>query len=128
MQSYLLKSRTRRSELATELFIIQVKSPMDLGTILSRVDNRQYPTVAHFIADLKLISKGMEEYWGDDPQGLPEISRAKALEDQTTEALSRRIPTELSEKCKAIHAKGGPTPPPVGGHHRFISSPGFVDF
>lgn len=87
---------------------------MDLGTILCRVDNRQYPTVAYYIADLQLISKAAEEYWGDDPRGIAELSRAKALEDHTCEILARRISLELNERCKAIHAKGGPALPPAG--------------
>ena len=87
---------------------------MDLGTILCRVDNRQYPTIDQYLADLKLIARGAEEYWAGDPRGFAEISRAKALEDQTCEALTRRIPAELSDKCKAIEARGGPAPPPPG--------------
>ena len=43
---------------------------MDLGTILCRVDKRQYPTVGHFMADVALIGRGMQQYWGDDPQGI----------------------------------------------------------
>lgn len=87
---------------------------MDLGTILCRVDDRQYPTADHFMADLKLISKAAKEYWKEDPKGIPEISRAKALEDQTYEALQKRIPPELVDRCKAIHAQGGPASPPPG--------------
>ena len=87
---------------------------MDLGTVLCRVDSQQYPTVGHYLADLKLIGKGAEEYWAGDPRGFAEVSRAKALEDQTCEALARRIPADLSEKCKAIQARGGPAPPPPG--------------
>lgn len=95
----------------------QVTSAMDLGTILCRVDGRQYPTPAHFMADVALIGKGTAEYWGDDPAGLAEISRAKALEDQTWEAMQRRIPPELRAKCEAIHAAGGLPPPPPGAAH-----------
>ena len=41
---------------------------MDLGTVLCRVDDRQYQTVAQFMADVTLISKAAKEYWEDDPQ------------------------------------------------------------
>ena len=85
--------------------------------MLSRVDGQQYPTVAHFIADLKLISRGAEQYWEGEARGIPEISRAKALEDQTCEALARRVTPDLSKKCDAIHAKGGPAAPPPGNAH-----------
>ena len=47
---------------------------------------------------------------------LQEISRAKALEDQTWEALQKRIPPSLREKCDAIHQRG-PAPPPPGNHN-----------
>lgn len=87
---------------------------MDLGTILSRVDSRQYPTVAHFMADIELIGKGAQEYWGDDPRGLAEVSRAKALEDHAWEAVQRRVSADLRGKCEALHAGGGPGPMPEG--------------
>lgn len=45
----------------------QVKNPMDLGTILCRVDDRQYQTITQFMGDLGLISKAAKEYWEDDP-------------------------------------------------------------
>ena len=90
---------------------------MDLGTLLCRVDDRQYPTADHFMADLKLISKAAKEYWGDDPRGIPEISRARSLEDQTCEVLVKRLPPDLVNRCKAIHAQGGPAPPPPGNRH-----------
>ena len=52
---------------------VQVQTPMDLGSILCRVDKRQYPTVGHFMADVALIGRGMQQYWGDDPQGVQVI-------------------------------------------------------
>lgn len=94
---------------------------MDLGTILYRVDSRQYPTVAHFMADIALIGQGAQEYWEDDPRGIAEVSRAKALEDQTWEAVQRRVPPELRARCEALHAEGGPGPPPEGAQ-RFEDS------
>ena len=87
---------------------------MDLGTILCRVDNRQYPTAAHFMTDVALIAAASRQYWQEDPRGIPEVSRARALEDQAWEAVARRVPTELTARCEAIHAKGGPAPPPAG--------------
>ena len=87
---------------------------MDLGTILSRVDDRQYPTPAHFLADVALIAEGAAQYWRDDARGVTEVSRARALEDQTREAVRRRVSVELVEQCERIHGRGGPAPPPSG--------------
>ena len=47
-------------------------------------------------------------------QGLPEITHAKDMEDQTWERVRSKISEEVLRKCEAIHAKGGPAPPPPG--------------
>ncbi len=50
----------------------QVSAPMDLATLLARVNARQYPTVKAFLAAVSLIPAAEKQYWGDDPEGVRE--------------------------------------------------------
>ena len=52
----------------------QVTSPMDLATLLSRVDARQIPTVKAFLDTAALIPAGEQQFWGSDPEGIREVS------------------------------------------------------
>lgn len=51
---------------------LQVTSPMDLATLLARVDDRHYPTLQAFLAAVALIPAAEKQYWGDDPEGIRE--------------------------------------------------------
>jgi SpoVK/Ycf46/Vps4 family AAA+-type ATPase len=93
-----------------------VKQPMDLSTLLSRVDQRRYSTPAQFLADVALIPAGERQYWADLPAGVKHISRACALEDEARALVDAAIPTELRAKLEAIVAAGGPAPIPEGLH------------
>ncbi|CAL8469143.1 g8684 [Coccomyxa elongata] len=92
----------------------RMTSPMDLATLLARVDDRQYPTVKMFLAAVALIPAAEKQYWGDDPEGIREISRACALEDEARMLVEARVPAALAARCEAIHAAGGLGPPPPG--------------
>lgn len=93
-----------------------VSSPMDLTTLLDRVDRRKYGTPAQFLADASCIQKGEREYWGEEPstEGLRNISMACALEDDLRAAVESSVPRELNDKLERIMAAGGPSPPPEG--------------
>ena len=52
----------------------QVTNPMDLATLLSRVDARQIPTVKAFLDTAALIPAGEQQFWGSDPEGIREVS------------------------------------------------------
>ncbi len=56
------------------LVLPQVTSPMDLATLLSRVDARQIPTVKTFLDTAALIPAGEQQFWGSDPEGIREVS------------------------------------------------------
>lgn len=53
---------------------LQVPNPMDLATLLSRVDGRQIPTVKAFLDTAALIPAGEQQFWGSDPEGIREVS------------------------------------------------------
>jgi SpoVK/Ycf46/Vps4 family AAA+-type ATPase len=93
-----------------------VKQPMDLSTLLSRVDQRRYSTPAQFLADVALIPAGERQYWAELPAGVKHISRACALEDEARALVDSAVPAELRAKLEGILAKGGPAPAPEGLH------------
>lgn len=93
-----------------------VKQPMDLSTLLSRVDQRRYSTPAQFLADVALIPAGERQYWADLPAGVKHISRACALEDEARALVDSAVSAELRAKLEGILAKGGPAPAPEGLH------------
>ena len=61
------------------VMLLQVKSPMDLATLLSRVDARQIPTVKAFLDTAALIPAGEQQFWGGDPEGIREVSASFSL-------------------------------------------------
>ena len=93
-----------------------VKEPMDLSTLLARVDQRRYMTAAQFLADVALIPAGERQYWNDLPAGVRHISRACALEDEARSLVETAVPAELRSRLEKILAAGGPAPAPEGLH------------
>eukprot|EP00798_Chlamydomonas_sp_ICE-L_P030290 gene30290-35278_t len=89
----------------------KVSAPMDLSTLLYRVDARCHNTAAAYIADCKLIVNATQQlYMNLDPQGssIPDvesaraISKATALCDEMEELVAARVPAELSAKLERI--------------------------
>ncbi|KAK9862444.1 hypothetical protein WJX84_000192, partial [Apatococcus fuscideae] len=91
----------------------RVTNPMDVATLLARVDHPGYPTAASFLEDVALIPKGMEQRWRDDPDGLRPCSKARALQDELHSRLEARLSSELRAATDAIAARGGPLKAPV---------------
>lgn len=54
----------------------QVSMPMDLSTLLMRIDQRRYGTLAAFVADLQVIPTAATQYWANDPRGAREVPAA----------------------------------------------------
>jgi hypothetical protein len=52
------------------------------------------------------------EYWGTNPAGVREISRACALEDEARAAVASAVPPELQARLEELVAQGGPAPAP----------------
>lgn len=93
-----------------------VAHPMDLTTLLDRIDRRRYTTPAQFLADVALIPEGERQFWGKDPsaEGLRAISKASQLEDDTRAMVEAAVRLELTQKLESIVARGGPAPAPEG--------------
>jgi hypothetical protein len=58
---------------------LQVSSPMDLSTLLMRVDQRRYPTLARYMADLRSIATATQQYWAGEARGAREVSLTALL-------------------------------------------------
>ena len=95
-------------------FSKQVKDPMDLSTLLYRVDSGAYLTVDAFLKDVHLIVSGQKIYWGlgadaneeesgggVDLEGRRFVSRAHALEDTVQELVGQLDPS-LVQRCATI--------------------------
>ena len=120
-----------------------VKEPMDLSTLLWRVDSGWYLTVEAFLRDVRLIVAAAKTYWGGgpgeegdgengkknpragDPEGQRVVSRAHALED-TVHEMAGQLDPGLVQKCAAIarHRAEGPAgaPASVCTHRRWPRS------
>jgi SpoVK/Ycf46/Vps4 family AAA+-type ATPase len=97
-------------------YYARVAAPMDLATLLDRVDRRRYTTPAAFLADVDLIPAAERAYWGDAPAGLRHVSRACALADEARELVAAAVPpgSRLAEALAALAARGGAAAPPPG--------------
>ena len=86
------------------LYYEVVLRPIDLSTILARVDAHAYTSVEQFLDDIGLIVAGERQYWGDLPAGVRHISRACALEDEVRGMVGSVIDGELRKKLADIAA------------------------
>ncbi|GLJ11487.1 hypothetical protein SUGI_0168660 [Cryptomeria japonica] len=82
-----------------------VQNPMDITTLLQRVDNRHYLTCSAFLQDVELIPANAKEYNGDDYNGARIVSRAYALRDAILGMLSQMDPA-LVAFCDKIAVQG----------------------
>ncbi|KAL5998091.1 hypothetical protein ACLOJK_009026 [Asimina triloba] len=88
-----------------------VQNPMDVATVLQRVDCGQYLTCSVFMQDVELIVANAKAYNGDDYNGARIVSRAYELRDAVQGMLSQMDPA-LVTFCDKIAAEGGPVQVP----------------
>ncbi|KAM7266296.1 hypothetical protein ACFE04_004193 [Oxalis oulophora] len=88
-----------------------IQNPMDVATLLQRVDSGQYITCSTFVQDVDLIVCNAKAYNGDDYNGARIVSRAFELRDAVHGMLTQMDPA-LVAYCDKIAAQGGPTQPP----------------
>ncbi|KAL9431737.1 hypothetical protein AB3S75_026852 [Citrus x aurantiifolia] len=93
-----------------------IQNPMDLATLLQRVDSGHYVTCSAFLQDVDLIVTNAKAYNGNDYNGTRIVSRGYELRDAVHGMLSQMDPALVSY-CDKIAAQGGPTPLPddLGG-------------
>lgn len=84
-----------------------IQYPMDVATLLQRVDSGQYITSSAFLQDVGLILSNAKAYNGDDYNGARIVSRAFELRDSVQGMLSQMDPA-LVTFCEKIASEGGP--------------------
>ncbi|TVU08937.1 hypothetical protein EJB05_42385 [Eragrostis curvula] len=84
-----------------------VQNPMDMATVLQKVDSGQYLTSAAFMKDIDLIVSNAKTYNGEDYNGSRIVSRACELRDVVHGMLSQMDPSLVSF-CDKIAVQGGP--------------------
>ncbi|XP_019253371.1 PREDICTED: ATPase family AAA domain-containing protein At1g05910 isoform X2 [Nicotiana attenuata] len=88
-----------------------IQNPMDMATLLQRVDSGKYVTSKAFLEDFDLIVANAKKYNGDDYNGARIVSRAYELRDSVHGMLSQMDPA-LVAFCEKIAAEGGPVSVP----------------
>ncbi|KAL0351375.1 UNVERIFIED_CONTAM: ATPase family AAA domain-containing protein [Sesamum calycinum] len=89
-----------------------IQNPMDIATLLQRVDSGKYITCKSFLEDFDLILTNAKKYNGDDYNGARIVSRAYELRDAVHGMLSQMDPS-LVAFCDKIADEGGPVSLPV---------------
>ncbi|PIN02526.1 hypothetical protein CDL12_24954 [Handroanthus impetiginosus] len=84
-----------------------IQNPMDMATLLQRVDSGKYITCRSFLEDFDLILANAKRYNGDDYNGARIVSRAYELRDAVHGMISQMDPS-LVAFCDKIADEGGP--------------------
>ncbi|XP_053799661.1 ATPase family AAA domain-containing protein 2 [Vidua macroura] len=80
-----------------------VKQPMDLSTVLSKIDMHQYPTARDFLKDIDLICSNALEYNpAKDPGDRLLRHRACALRDTAYSIVREEMDEEFEQRCQEI--------------------------
>uniref|UniRef100_A0A4W6E9R9 ATPase family AAA domain-containing protein 2 n=1 Tax=Lates calcarifer TaxID=8187 RepID=A0A4W6E9R9_LATCA len=82
-----------------------IKKPMDLSTVLSKIDLHQYGTVKEFLQDVDLIWQNALEYNPDrDPSDRQIRHRACALKDTVHAIIRDELDEDFEKICEEIKA------------------------
>ncbi|XP_056458216.1 ATPase family AAA domain-containing protein 2-like isoform X1 [Gadus chalcogrammus] len=80
-----------------------IKEPMDLATVLSKIDRHQYGTAREFLYDVDLIWKNCLEYNPDrDPSDRQIRHRACALKDTVHAIIKHELDEDFEKICEEI--------------------------
>ncbi|KAM4581278.1 ATPase family AAA domain-containing protein 2 isoform 3-T3 [Odontesthes bonariensis] len=80
-----------------------IKKPMDLSTVLSKIDFHQYGTVKEFLTDVDLIWQNALEYNPDrDPSDRQIRHRACALKDSVHAMIREELDEDFEKICEEI--------------------------
>uniref|UniRef100_A0A667YYY7 ATPase family AAA domain-containing protein 2 n=1 Tax=Myripristis murdjan TaxID=586833 RepID=A0A667YYY7_9TELE len=98
-----------------------IKQPMDLSTVLSRIDLHHYGTVKEFLHDVDLIWQNALEYNPDrDPSDRQIRHRACALKDTVHAIITDELDEDFEKICEEIkesRRKRGELSPPLSPSH-----------
>lgn len=82
-----------------------IKQPMDLSTVLSKIDRHQYETVKEFLYDVDLIWQNALEYNPDrDPSDRQIRHRACALKDSVHAIIKDELDEDFEKICEESKA------------------------
>ncbi|XP_077547266.1 ATPase family AAA domain-containing protein 2-like isoform X3 [Haemaphysalis longicornis] len=80
-----------------------IREPMDLETMMGKIDRHQYQTVAHFLQDIELICSNALEYNPDrDPMDKNIRHRACALQDAAHALVDTELDWGFEKICQDI--------------------------
>uniref|UniRef100_A0A8D2N8J6 ATPase family AAA domain-containing protein 2 n=1 Tax=Zonotrichia albicollis TaxID=44394 RepID=A0A8D2N8J6_ZONAL len=80
-----------------------IKQPMDLSTVLSKIDMHQYPTARDFLKDIDLICSNALEYNpAKDPGDRLLRHRACALRDTAYSIVREEMDEDFERRCQEI--------------------------
>ncbi|XP_052778215.1 ATPase family AAA domain-containing protein 2-like [Mya arenaria] len=80
-----------------------IKKPMDLSTMMSKIDLHHYQSVKEFLKDIDQICLNALEYNPDkDPQSRVIRHRACALKDTTSAIMKAELDPEFEKICRGI--------------------------
>uniref|UniRef100_A0AAQ6AJK8 Bromo domain-containing protein n=1 Tax=Amphiprion ocellaris TaxID=80972 RepID=A0AAQ6AJK8_AMPOC len=84
-------------------YILVIKKPMDLSTLLTNIDESKYVTVGKFMSDADLIWRNALEYNPDsDPMDRHIRHRAYALKDTIRAIIRDELDEEFERVCEEI--------------------------
>ncbi|XP_030597491.1 ATPase family AAA domain-containing protein 2-like isoform X2 [Archocentrus centrarchus] len=84
-------------------YLMVIKKPMDLSTLLTNIDEQKYITVGEFMADADLIWKNALDYNPDsDPMDRSIRHRACALKDVIRTIIRDELNEDLERACEEI--------------------------
>lgn len=82
-----------------------ITKPMDLSTMMSKIDRHSYQTAKEFMSDINLICSNALEYNpATDPAGRAIRHRACALKDTSSAILNAELDPEFEKSCQEIVA------------------------
>lgn len=83
-----------------------IKEPMDLETMMFKIDNHQYETARQFLGDIDLITNNALEYNpARDSHDRHIRHRACALRDMAREIIDNELDSDFEEMCQEMHDK-----------------------
>uniref|UniRef100_A0A8B9TCW7 Bromo domain-containing protein n=1 Tax=Anas platyrhynchos TaxID=8839 RepID=A0A8B9TCW7_ANAPL len=81
-------------------YATRIKEPMDLSTVLTKIDSRQYLTAGDYLKDIDLICNNALEYYRD--QRSTDRHRAYVLQDTAYSMVRNEMDTEFGRLCEQI--------------------------
>ncbi|KAM9200291.1 ATPase family AAA domain-containing protein 2 [Mergus octosetaceus] len=81
-------------------YATRIKEPMDLSTVLTKIDLRQYLAAGDYLKDIDLICNNALEYYPD--QRSTDHHRAYVLQDTAYSMVRNEMDTEFGRLCEQI--------------------------